>query len=134
MLRPYSEMNMHQNRWIVSTALIVFALSCTAKAPPAGTTLHFTDVTKAAGIRFKHTNGAAGRYYYVETYGPGGAFFDYDGDGDLDVYLVNGADLPGHTSPEPPTGRLYRNEGERRKAKGEKGKGRTRVRVSQRRK
>lgn len=74
----------------------------------------FTDVTAAAGIDFRHVNGAGGRKYTVETVGSGGAFLDYDSDGDLDIYLINGAEVPGTVSPEKPTNKLYRNEGDNR--------------------
>jgi enediyne biosynthesis protein E4 len=50
-----------------------------------------TDVTGDAGIRFHHTSGAFGAKYLPETLGPGCAFLDYDGDGWLDLLLVNGA-------------------------------------------
>ena len=63
--------------------------------------IHFTDVTDSAGIHFKHTDGAAGEYHLPETLGAGGAFLDYDNDGDLDLYLVNSA------APS----MLYRNNG-----------------------
>ncbi|MAF09881.1 hypothetical protein CMK11_05455 [Candidatus Poribacteria bacterium] len=43
--------------------------------------------------------------------GSGAAWLDYDRDGDLDIYFVNGADLPGKRSAGPPTNRLYRNDG-----------------------
>jgi enediyne biosynthesis protein E4 len=49
----------------------------------------FVDVTAAAQIRFTHENGAAGRKYLPETMGSGGAFLDADGDGWLDVLLIN---------------------------------------------
>ncbi len=54
-------------------------------------TIHFTDVTDIAGIRFTHANGATGDFHLPETLGAGGAFLDYDNDGNLDLYLVNSA-------------------------------------------
>ncbi len=49
-----------------------------------------------AGIAFHHNSGAFGSKYLPETLGPGCAFLDYDGDGWLDILLVNGSDWPGH--------------------------------------
>ncbi|MCH8956636.1 CRTAC1 family protein [candidate division KSB1 bacterium] len=46
--------------------------------------------------------------------GSGCAFFDYDNDGDLDIYLVNGAPLPGYSAKETPTNMLYQNQGDGR--------------------
>ena len=74
--------------------------------------IQFTDVTAQLGIQFQHTNGESGQKYFIEPIGSGVALFDYDNDGDVDLYLVNGSDLPGHTAPIPPTNRLYRNEGD----------------------
>ena len=77
-------------------------------------TIRFSDVTAAAGIHFKHTSGLSGRKYGVEALGSGAAFFDYNGDGHMDLYVVNGADLPGHISPQPPRNALYRNRADGR--------------------
>ncbi len=71
--------------------------------------IKFTDVTQESGIYFQHVNGATGKKFLVETMCGGAAFLDYDGDFDLDIYLINGADLPGYTSPKPPMNCLYRN-------------------------
>jgi hypothetical protein len=57
--------------------------------------VRFVDVTREAGIRFRHHNGAFGRKYMPETTGSGCAFFDADGDGWLDLLAINGADWPG---------------------------------------
>ncbi|PYT30115.1 MAG: CRTAC1 family protein [Acidobacteria bacterium] len=54
--------------------------------------VHFTDVTQQAGIRFVHNSGRAGKKFLPETLGAGGAFFDADGDGWLDVLLINSKD------------------------------------------
>ena len=77
-------------------------------------TVRFVDITSAAGIYFKHTSGLSGRKYGVEALGSGAAFFDYNGDGHMDLYVVNGADLPGHISPQPPRNALYRNRADGR--------------------
>ncbi len=86
---------------------LVLALS----ASPVGE-VRFSDGTAAAGIDFVHYNAATEEKYMVETMGSGGGFFDFDGDGALDIYLVNGAPLPGSApTTEPPRNALYRNDG-----------------------
>lgn len=71
----------------------------------------FHDVLKETGITFVHTDGSCGRHYLVETVTAGLGLFDYDNDGDLDIYFVNGAALPGKTFDVPPTNELWRNDG-----------------------
>ncbi|NJL27827.1 MAG: CRTAC1 family protein [Thermoanaerobaculia bacterium] len=79
-----------------------------AEAPAA---LPFTDVTQSAGITFVHVNGAEGDKLLPETMGGGVAFFDYDGDGDSDLLLVNGTWWPGSKhGGSKPTSALYRND------------------------
>ncbi|MDE2887417.1 MAG: CRTAC1 family protein [Gemmatimonadota bacterium] len=73
-------------------------------------TPRFVDVTASSGIDFRHVHGGTGEKYFVETMGAGVAFLDYNNDGRLDVFAVNGGTLPGYAGP-PPRNRLYRNAG-----------------------
>jgi hypothetical protein len=70
------------------------------------------DRAEEAGLRFLHRDGRSGRKYLLETLGSGVALLDHDNDGWLDVYCVNGADLPGSSSPERPRNALFRGRGD----------------------
>ena len=74
----------------------------------------FTDQAEASGLDFVHFNGMTGRFYQPEIMAPGAALFDFDNDGDLDVYLVQSRMLgPGTPLLPPPKqleDRLYRND------------------------
>ncbi len=75
----------------------------------------FVDRAAHSGLDFTHFNGRSGQFYMLEINSPGCGLFDYDNDGDLDVYLVQGSRL-GEQAGEPPaaalplTDRLYRND------------------------
>ncbi|MEQ9409592.1 MAG: CRTAC1 family protein [Fuerstiella sp.] len=75
--------------------------------------LPFVDVTESAGLDFVHENGADGEKLLPETMGGGGAFFDFDADGDQDILCVNSTIWPWAKTPPPvpPTSALYANDG-----------------------
>lgn len=73
-------------------------------APPGVT---YEDVAQAAGIHFRHDDGRNGAATMLEQIGPGCALLDYDGDGWLDLYFVNGRDRYGRGRKR--QNALYRN-------------------------
>jgi hypothetical protein len=66
----------------------------------------FVDRAAESGIDFVHVNGMSGQLYMPEILGPGVALFDYDNDGDLDIYLVQSGGFDRRQSND----RLYRND------------------------
>lgn len=69
----------------------------------------FTDVASAAGVAFRHTNDASAAKHLPEIMGSGGLFFDYDNDGWIDIFLVEGGPLSSRQPGAPIRHRLYRN-------------------------
>ena len=98
---------------LVITALWLFQISGFGSDPI------FKDISAETGLNFVHFNGMSGQFYFPEMTGQGGALFDYDNDGDLDIYLVQGAilredermsDMLFPSREERPKDRLFRND------------------------
>ncbi|HEX6802778.1 MAG TPA: CRTAC1 family protein [Terriglobales bacterium] len=78
------------------TALIATLLGATqekASPPQTAATAKFVDVSSALGVHFVHAAPHTSKKYLLETMGSGVALFDYDNDGRLDLFLVNGAEI-----------------------------------------
>ncbi|MDD9973330.1 MAG: CRTAC1 family protein [Candidatus Poribacteria bacterium] len=103
-------MRINQNLKSFLPSLLLFLLTADSvvSQPPT-----FVDVTEEAGIHFKHNSGATEHKHIIETMGSGGVFFDYDTDGDVDLYFVDSGNVP--SEKQQASGNvLYRNEGDGR--------------------
>jgi enediyne biosynthesis protein E4 len=76
------------------------------------TAIRLTDVSSQSGIQFVHCDGGSGRRYVVESVVGGLATFDYDGDGYIDIYFANGAELDTEQGSRRLRPALYRNKGD----------------------
>jgi len=92
-------------------AAACLAWACLLEPARAGCPIQFHDVTRETGIKFVHTDGSSGQRYLMETVSAGLALFDYNGDGKIDIYFLNGAPLRGTKATVPPKNALYRNDG-----------------------
>jgi enediyne biosynthesis protein E4 len=83
-------------------------------SPDAAAGVTYRDVTESAGLaRFRHISGSAGKDYIFEATGSGVALWDFDNDGFVDIYLVNGSTLERLRQNEPaPSAALFRNNGD----------------------
>jgi len=111
--------------WLVRPGLMVAVLvGCGRSETPSTRPVHapdpvaatpaaaFADVARETGLDFQHQNGMSGARYMVEMVGPGAALLDFDRDGDLDVFLVQGQPLGPEIDPRDsnhPRHRLFRN-------------------------
>src|SRR5204863_2379345 len=102
---------------VVTTAVAAIAARGTGTASQAGAhptlTFSFTNVARTAGLDgITVFGGANSNKYVLETTGTGVAAIDYDRDGWLDLFFVNGSTLEGFPSGQAPVNRLYRNRGD----------------------
>jgi len=81
-------------------------------APQPTNAVIFVDVARSAGITFQHDNAASPEKYLIETMGSGCGWIDYDQNGLLDLYLVNGAATRVYSPKRPLSSALYRNNGD----------------------
>ncbi|HXV63944.1 MAG TPA: CRTAC1 family protein [Vicinamibacteria bacterium] len=72
----------------------------------------FREMLQGSGVDYRNVSGESEKRYIVSSLGSGAALFDYDEDGDLDLYLVNGSSLEGQTTVPAGPNRLYRNRGD----------------------
>jgi hypothetical protein len=92
--------------------IIALALSSAAGQPAeAPRPVHFQDAAAAWGLAFTHINGASPDKHFVEIMGSGGLFFDFDNDGWLDVFLVDGGSRADPAVARQARHRLFRNRG-----------------------
>lgn len=103
--------------WILCGWLSLAGLAL-AQAPKAASSsanaplLNLVDVTARSQISFVHSTGSSGKRYIIETVVAGLALFDYDADGYLDIYFLNGRSLPGTPVQAEMCNALYRNNGD----------------------
>jgi enediyne biosynthesis protein E4 len=84
---------------LLATILAIASLAQVKKSQATATPAKFVDVTSSLGVQFRHAAPHTSKKYLLETIGSGVALFDYDNDGRLDLFIVNGAEI---NDPSPP--------------------------------
>ncbi len=95
--------------------LLVLALGASGCTPESPKGAYFVNRAREVGLDFRHTDGNSGQHFIIETLASGVLLFDFDLDGDLDVYFPNGRALPPtREGASRVQGALFRNDGFRR--------------------
>ncbi|HEX4568422.1 MAG TPA: VCBS repeat-containing protein, partial [Vicinamibacterales bacterium] len=98
----------------VAIALALSLRPTSASRPPASAGFTVTNIAREAGLDMTTVFGGRDKnVYLLETTGTGVAMIDYDGDGLVDLFFVNGSTLEGFPPGTEPTNHLYRNKGDR---------------------
>jgi enediyne biosynthesis protein E4 len=105
----------------ITMALVAVAIAALAASPrdaagqradgPGGAAAWFVNIAASAGVTFRHVNGASAERHLHEIMSGGGLFFDYDNDGWLDIFLVDGGSLTDPAVATRARHRLFRNRG-----------------------
>ena len=82
-----------------------------APASPASGKVQFRDIAVVAGVGVRHVNGASPDKYFAEIMGSGGLFVDFDADGWIDIFLVDGGSIANPKVAATARHRLFRNRG-----------------------
>lgn len=111
--RSASQFDLRQIRkmWLRFLLVLSCSLLVAARHGFEGTNLRFVDVTSGSGIGLENVSGSPTKTAIPESLGQGAAALDYNGDGKLDLFIVNGDMLPGSKPRVEPRPALYRNEG-----------------------
>lgn len=99
-----------RKRLLAASSIILLLLATLPGAHALNGGVRFIDTTGQAGITFKHVSTPEKRYI-VESMSGGVALFDYDNDGQLDIYFVNSLTMDLLKSPAKPQSELYHNNG-----------------------
>jgi hypothetical protein len=112
MSRPSRSLSVRLVCWVVPAWAIAAQTATTPLARNNGLGFSFTNVAGEAGLNARTVYGGQNtNKYLLETTGCGAAALDYDNDGWLDIFLVNGTVLEGFPKGQEPTNHLYRNKG-----------------------
>src|SRR6266480_1137368 len=108
-LRNFSVIS--RRRFLKTAGMALAGSSASFRSGSTVNPVRYVDVARSAGISFQHDNAASSEKYLIETMGSGCGWIDYDQNGLLDLYLVNGVSRRPNTSKHALRSALYRNNG-----------------------